>query len=114
MPERSEVRYRVREQLAGFSLPNDAVGTTRAVEGSIVLDAQGHVVASDSRFTVDLRQLESDERRRDNYIRRNTLETDRYPMVVFVPTAVRGLSVPPPRAGPATIGLDGDFTARAV
>ena len=114
VPERSEARYRVREQLAGFSLPNDAVGTTRAVEGSVVLDAQGRVVASDSRFTVDLRQLQSDERRRDNYIRRNTLETDRYPMVVFVPTEVRGLSVPPPRAGTATLGLVGDLTVRDV
>ncbi len=33
------------------------------------------MLASDSRFTVDLRRLRSDEARRDNYIRRNTLET---------------------------------------
>ena len=30
--EGSEVRYRVREQLVGLSLPNDAVGATGAVE----------------------------------------------------------------------------------
>src|SRR5687767_10305976 len=35
----SETRYRVREQLAGFNLPNDAVGATRAIEGTIAFDA---------------------------------------------------------------------------
>ena len=32
-PEGNEVRYRVREQLAGFDLPNDAVGATGHVTG---------------------------------------------------------------------------------
>lgn len=110
--ERSEARYRVREQLAGLSFPNDAVGTTNAIEGRIALDAQGRVLPSDSRFTVDLRTLRSDEARRDNYIRRNTLETDRYPIVVFVPTEVRGLRVPLPPAGTASFELIGDLTVR--
>ena len=44
VPEGSEVRYRVREQLAGLSFPNDAVGATSAVEGAIVFDAQGRLV----------------------------------------------------------------------
>ncbi len=110
--ERSEARYRVREQLAGVSFPNDAVGTTSVIEGRITLDAQGRVVADDSRFSVDLRGLKSDEARRDNYIRRNTLETDRYPTVVFVPTEVRGLPVPLPRTGTVPFELVGDLTVR--
>lgn len=110
--ERSEVRYRVREQLAGLSFPNDAVGTTRAIDGGLALDAQGRVLPGDSRFTVDLRTLRSDEARRDNYIRRNTLETDRYPTVVFVPSELRGLPVPLPSAGPASFELVGDLTVR--
>ncbi len=112
--ERSEVRYRVREQLAGFSFPADAVGATRAIEGGIASDAQGWPVAGGSRFTVDLRQLKSDEGRRDNYIRRNTLETDRYPTVAFVPAEVRGLSGPVPQTGAATLEVVGDLTVRDV
>ena len=96
--EGSEVRYRVREQLVGLSFPNDAVGATSAVEGAIVFDAQGRLVPGDSRFTVDLRTLRSDEARRDNYVRRNTLETDRYPMVAFAPAEARGLPAPLPRS----------------
>jgi polyisoprenoid-binding protein YceI len=108
----SEVRYRVREQLAGLSLPNDAVGTTRAVEGQIVLDAPGRVVPGESRFTVDLRTLQSDEPRRDRYVRRNTLETERYPTAVLVPAELRGLPVPLPAAGTLPFELVGDFTVR--
>src|SRR5688572_9443716 len=114
VPERSEARYRIREQLAGVNFPNDAVGATRAVEGGIAFDAQGRVASAQSRFTVDLRTLTSDQPRRDSYVRRNTLETERYPTAVFVPLEVRGLSGPPPQSGTATIELTGDFTVRTV
>jgi polyisoprenoid-binding protein YceI len=111
---RSEARYRIREQLAGISFPSDAVGTTNAIEGSISLVAQGRVLTSDSRLTVDLRKLQSDRARRDNYIRRNTLETDRYPTAVFVPTEVHRLHFPLPQAGTASFELVGDLTVRGV
>jgi polyisoprenoid-binding protein YceI len=112
VPERSEARYRVREQLVGVNFPNDAVGTTRAIVGAITFDAQGRVVSAQSRFTVDLRTLTSDEPRRDNYIRRNTLGTDQHPLAVFMPTEVRGLPWPLPQTGTATFELTGDFTVR--
>jgi polyisoprenoid-binding protein YceI len=108
----SEVRYRVREQLVGLSFPNDAVGATRAIEGGIAFDAQGRLLSPESRVTVDLRTLRSDEPRRDNYLRRNTLETERFPTVVFVPTEARGLPVPLPAAGTADFELVGDLTIR--
>lgn len=110
--EGSEVRYRVREQLVGLNLPNDAVGATSAVEGGIAFDAQGRVLSGDSRFTVDLRTLKSDEARRDNYLRRNTLETERYPTVTFVPTEARRLPLPPPQSGSVPFELVGDLTVK--
>jgi len=110
--EGSEVRYRVREQLAGLNFPNDAVGATRAIEGAIVFDAQGRVVPGQSRFTVDLRTLKSDEARRDNYLRRNTLETETYPTVTFVPTEARRLPFPFPQRGLVPFELVGDLTVK--
>jgi polyisoprenoid-binding protein YceI len=112
VPDRSEVRYRVREQLVSFNFPNDAVGSTKAVDGQVVLDGQGRVVAGESRFTVDVRTLRSDAERRDNYIRRRTLETERYPTVVLVPVEFRGLPAPLPQAGTAAFELIGDLTVR--
>jgi polyisoprenoid-binding protein YceI len=114
VPDGSEVRYRVREQLVGLSFPNDAVGATSAVEGAIAFDAGGRLVAGDSRFTVDLRTLRSDEGRRDSFVRRNTLETDRYPTVTFAPTEARRLPVPLPETGTAPFELVGDLTVKEV
>jgi polyisoprenoid-binding protein YceI len=108
----SEVRYRVREQLVGLSFPNDAVGATSAVEGGVAFDGQGRVLPGDSRFTIDLRTLRSDEARRDNYVRRNTLETDRYPTVTFVPTEARRLPFPLPQRGSVPFELVGDLTVK--
>jgi polyisoprenoid-binding protein YceI len=110
--EGSEVRYRVREQLVGLTFPNDAVGATSAVEGGVVFDAQGRVLPGDSRFTIDLKTLRSDEARRDNYVRRNTLETDRYPTVTFVPTEARRLPFPLPQSGSLPFELVGDLTVK--
>jgi polyisoprenoid-binding protein YceI len=112
VPERSEVRYRVREQLAGLSFPNDAVGATSAIDGRITLDAAGRPLAGGSRYTIDPRALKSDEARRDNYVRRNTLETERYPTVVFVPTGVRGLPLPLPSTGSVPFEVAGELTVR--
>jgi polyisoprenoid-binding protein YceI len=112
--ESSEVRYRVREQLVGLNFPNDAVGATSAIEGAIVLDAQGRVVPGHSRFTVDLRTLKSDEARRDGYLQRNTLETEKYPTVTFVATEARGLPFPLPRTGSVPFELVGDLTVKDI
>jgi polyisoprenoid-binding protein YceI len=112
--DRSEARYRVREQLAGISFPSDAIGATSAIEGRISFDDQGQVLTSDSRLTVDLRTLRSDRERRDNYVRRNTLETERYPTAVFIPGDVRGLRFPLPETGTASFELSGDLTVRDV
>jgi polyisoprenoid-binding protein YceI len=110
--ERSEARYRVREQLAGISFPSDAVGTTSAIDGSIFFSALGAIRTGDSRITVDLRTLRSDRDRRDNYVRRNTLETERHPTAVFIPSEVRGLPFPWPQTGTASFELIGDLTIR--
>jgi polyisoprenoid-binding protein YceI len=114
VPEESEVRYRIREQLVGLSFPNDAVGATSAVEGGVALDARGRILRDHSRLTVDLRTLRSDEARRDNYVRRNTLETERYPTVTFVPIEARRLPFPLPQTGSAPFELVGDLTVKEV
>ena len=43
-----------------------------------------------SKFTVDLSTLKSDESLRDNFIKRNTLETSKYPDAVFTVESVDG------------------------
>jgi polyisoprenoid-binding protein YceI len=107
-------RYRVREQLVGFDLPNDAVGTTTAVSGRIVLDDAGALVPGESAITVDVTGIESDQSRRDGYVRRNVLMTEQHPTVVLKPTAVRGLPRPVPTSGTHTFEMIGDLTVVGV
>jgi polyisoprenoid-binding protein YceI len=113
-PDGNEARYRVREQLAGVDFPSDAVGRTAAVTGALVLDGSGAIVPSESEFVIELSALTSDQARRDNYLRRNTLRTEEYPRAVFVPTGTRGLSFPLPASGEAKFQLLGNLTLREV
>jgi polyisoprenoid-binding protein YceI len=109
----NEVRYRVREQLVGFDLPNDAVGKSASVTGAIALDDAGRLVAEDSRFAVDASSIVSDRDRRDNYVRGRLLEAAQYPTITFVPTTVTGVTLPP-SSGTYTFDLVGDLTVRGV
>lgn len=114
VPEQSEARYRVREQLANQSLPNDAVGATREITGAIALAPDGHIVSAQSHFEVDLRSLRSDQSRRDNFIQRNTLETSRFPTAVFEPREASGLPWPLPENHEFTFQLAGNLTIHGV
>jgi polyisoprenoid-binding protein YceI len=114
LPDQSEARYRVREQLAGVSLPSDAVGATKAFTGTIVGRLDGTIVSDQSMFQVDLRQLKSDESLRDNYIGRSVLETNRFPYATFVPTSAPGLPLTLPSSGDLAFTLVGNLTIRDV
>lgn len=108
----NEVRYRVREQLVGFDLPNDAIGKSSRITGGITLDDSGRVVREASRFMVDAATFVSDRDRRDNYVRGRLLTAEQHPTIELVPTALRGLAMPP--SGSATFQLVGDLTVRGV
>ena len=110
----SQASYHARETLVGRSLPSEAVGTSKKVSGTIVLDASGKPVDGQSNITVDLTSLQSDESRRDNFIKGSTLQTSRFPTATFVPRSVEGLPSPLPTSGSATFQLHGDLTVHGV
>lgn len=109
----STASYRVREQLAGISFPNDAVGTTSAIEGTIVVREDGTIDSAQSKITVDLRTLKSDQDMRDGYMRgERGLNTEKFPMAEFVPKRAVGMEWPLPSGRQAQGGfqLVGDMT----
>lgn len=114
VPGKNEARYRVREQLANVSLPNDAVGATKEITGTIVGKLDGTIVSAQSKFRVDMRTLKSDRDQRDNFLRRNVLETDKYPFAEFVPIEAPGLPLKLPADGKVEFKLVGDLTIRDV
>ena len=110
----SRARYRVREQLAGLDFPSDAVGETTAVTGTLVLGADGSVVAEESSFTVDLTTLKTDNDRRDGYVQGRTLETAEYPEATMVVQELRDLPVPLPTTGTHSFTIAGELTLHGV
>ena len=111
-PTGNAARYRIREQLVGLDLPNDAIGETKAVSGVIAADAKGNVIPAESKFTIDVSSLVSDKQRRDGFVRGRVLQTEQYPTVTLVPTGLRGLSMPLPKSGSKTFDIIGDLTVR--
>ncbi|HEX6575594.1 MAG TPA: YceI family protein [Gemmatimonadaceae bacterium] len=110
----NSARYRIREQLVGLDLPNDAVGETKGVTGVIAADKSGNIIPAESKFTVDVSNLVSDKDRRDGFVKRRVLQTDQFPTVTLVPTSIKGLSLPLPSSGAKTFDLIGDLTVRGV
>jgi len=85
----SFVGYRIDEVLSSVG-STTAVGRTSAVEGALEFD--GAAITSVS-VTADLRQLSSDDSRRDGQLQRQALETDRFPEATFTlvePIAIEG------------------------
>jgi len=113
-PDGNSARYLVREQLAGFDFPNDAVGETNDVSGSVAFNADGEIISEESSIIVNITGLTSDRDRRDGFIQRNTLESETYPTVELVPLQTRGLEFPLPADGTVTFDIVGYLTVRDV
>jgi polyisoprenoid-binding protein YceI len=109
----SEARYRAQETLSGRGF-NEAVGRTSGVQGAIVLGGDGSVVADQSKISVEMTTLTSDSSTRDNFIKRNTLQTSQYPTAELTITSVPGLPMPLPTSGTVSFQLVGDLTVHGV
>jgi polyisoprenoid-binding protein YceI len=111
-PAQSEAKYVVRESLRG--LKTNAVGTTKAVEGDVYLTSEGLSDATESSFRVDLSTLKSDENMRDNYIKRNTLQTDQFQYATFTIDNVTGFPADYVEDTEVEMTLSGTLTIRDV
>jgi polyisoprenoid-binding protein YceI len=78
----SFVGYRVREELARVGFQT-AVGRTSAVTGSLTHDGQSITAVS---LVADMTQLVSDDVRRENHLKGQSLQTTLYPTSMFVLT----------------------------
>jgi len=113
-PEGNSARYFVREQLASVNFPSDAVGVTDSLTGAITIDDKGQVVPAESKVVANIAYLKSDRDMRDGFIRRRTMDTDKYPTVTLVPREIKGLPMPLPTSGRVSFTVLGDLTVKGV
>jgi polyisoprenoid-binding protein YceI len=97
-----------------LDFPNDAVGETSDVSGTITFGDDGKVQADASTITVELATLQSDSGRRDGYVRNRSLETDAHPLAEFVVRETPGLPWPLPTSGEASFQMIGDMSLHGV
>jgi polyisoprenoid-binding protein YceI len=88
--EQSEASYRARETFVNQPGPAEAVGKTKAIQGELQLEGDGILRGQITSMQIDLRTLTSNETRRDNFIKQNTLRTDQHPFVEFRSTSTAG------------------------
>ena len=114
VPEQTEASYEVQEQFLSRDLPNQAIGKTNAVTGELQFSLGGKPSGKVTNITVDLSKLTSDERRRDNRIRQQWLESNKYPNAVFISTDAQGLPETYTQGQDVSFKLTGDMTIRDV
>ncbi len=92
VPAQTTASYSVYEDLIFQNKPNnDAIGTTHGVKGSFGVQTGTSPRIDAMTITVDLTTLQTNSQMRDNYVRRNALQTDMYPTATFVSVSTQGL-----------------------
>ena len=104
--EGSEATFTVEEKLASLPLPNDAVVRTTALSGEVHFDGRPSVIE------IDLHKLESDQSRRDRYIRERMFPND--PIAVFTLPDTRPLPDGFAEGEEVATEITGQLTIRGV
>jgi len=108
----SEVRYEVGETLFRNNRFQTAIGRTKGVAGDVLVDFAQPSNSQIGEIVIDVSQFTSDESRRDNFIRREGLQSSQYPYAHFVARSIEGL---PDQVAPGedvTFTVDGDLTVK--
>lgn len=109
----SKATIKVREQLVRLPSPIDALINISGAQGAFTLNPDG-TFASNSKISVDMTTVTTDDRQRTDSIRRDPLEVTRFRTSELVPKTAIGLTLPLPGSGEFTFKLIGDLTLHGV
>jgi len=101
------VGYRIQELFGGETVKKEAAGRTAEVTGTMVV--QGTTIPS-ATVTADVTKLKSDRAQRDNAIKGQALETERFGTATFTLTQPITLASPPVLGERQTVQATGDLT----
>jgi polyisoprenoid-binding protein YceI len=114
VPEQSEARFTLDEQLMGQ--PKTVVGVTRLVQGEIQLDPANPAATQIGPLQIDARDFKTDNDRRNGAIQRFILQSadDKNRYITFTPTAIAGLPETVTIGTPFEFTVTGDLQIRDV
>jgi polyisoprenoid-binding protein YceI len=111
----SEVHYEVDETLFNENNRlNTAIGRTKGIAGEIRVDFAKPANSQIGTFVIDVSQFTSDESRRDNFIRRQGLESGRYPTATFTTRSIDGLPAQVQPGQSINFTITGDLTVKTT
>lgn len=105
----SKASYTVSETFLDGNRIVDAVGVTSAVAGDILIDRTTPANSQVGEIVVDISQLTSDSNRRDNAIRRQWLESAKYPLATFNNAVISELPAELSEGTPFSFKITGDM-----
>ncbi|MEM7111527.1 MAG: YceI family protein [Chloroflexota bacterium] len=122
VPESSQASYSVGEEFfanaverLGVELGTTVtVGSTNEVEGSFTLDFAQPFPLLENHFVVNIQSLTSDQPRRDERLREQGLNSNRFPLAEFVANGVEGFPENYSEGEEITFDLVGEMTIREV
>ena len=111
-PEASQAQFQIDEILAGS--PNTVIGTTSKVAGEIRLDPAHPDASQVGPITVETSTLATDNSFRNRAISNFILQSGKYPLATFTPTALAGMPAPVAVGETFKFTLTGDLTLRDI
>lgn len=111
-PSATEARFIIGEILGGQ--PNTVIGVNGGVIGEILVDPSEPQASQIGVITIDATGFVTDNNLRNRAIRQFVLESDRYPLITFAPTAVAGLPDQVSVGESLSFQIIGDLTIRNV
>lgn len=107
--------YRVRETLLFAAAPDDAVGRTSSISGTMTVSGTpSSLMVTAARFTVDVSTLTSDQSMRDDHVRSQWLDSNTYPKATFVLSSPLSLPSTALSGTPFTVSTGGQMTIHGV
>ncbi len=107
---RSTVAYEVTENLA--STEHTARGTTSGIAGDVLVDHADPSRSQVGEVVVNVQQFTSDQSLRDNRIRHEFLQSEKYPLARFATTSIDGLPEAITDGTDYAVQLVGDLTVK--
>jgi polyisoprenoid-binding protein YceI len=113
-PQASEASYHVGETFFRDNQFKVAVGVTHGIQGDIYVDRSRPDQSRIGPITINVNQLTSDSRHRDDAIRGRWLESDKYPTAVFTATSIEGLPKTYVAGAAIRVRISGNLTVHNV
>jgi polyisoprenoid-binding protein YceI len=110
----SEARFIVNEML--FGNPNEVVGKTTEVSGTIDIDLDDPTQTQISPIQINARSLATDNRFRNRSVNRLILQSNRdeYQYITFTPTSIEGLPAEAKAGETLSLQVSGDLQIRDI